>query len=763
MMRAFAIVAIICLNTIVALAGDYNGPPTASSLTGTLQATQGGTGSALGVGGTPFAATNGSATISPATRASYTVTPQDKGAPADTQRTQVYGVTSTAGSPNVTLAISQMAAPQYVGANIVIAGMGDGAATAVASIVSGGTTNKVGDLLTLSASGCATSPVLKVTSISGPPNPWLVGATGVVQSAAVWSPGDCATTLASLPSGTVAVSSSTGSDTSATFTITWAAKPLQSTVVSINGSGGYTLAANAVQTLASTTEWVAYGHDDQPAILAALATGAALTFQPGYTYGIYSPIAFTPTVPMDMQCAGATIVALAPMAEMFEDIQASNFYASEGSSVERCTFDGMGIANYNLRHQNYVWYFAHNVFLDAAFGNVYVDGHGENATFAANFYSNSQSGSPVGYLPQFLINVNYTDNHFTDENGSGAVDGFVSNSPGSYLTNSHFWNNTESAFVFNANFHATDLYADSIASYVPGIQVLSTYGYLGGWFAYASGTTNPIGVYVATQNGYNTVTGGVYQGVSNNNAVNVGWGTGANSGGNNGGTNYLFGNGNAYYRNMGAGDGSVALGIGASPQGNCNAIGSYSYCQFEGSALGNSTDSRAAGGVAMGLSAKDNSVIQSVYGAGATLGVGKQQQGTAVLVATTSGASAMRLTADGGTAGAANCANLIASTESEMIDVRLIVNDTTTLTKQYSAYWTGHSFTRGGAVSTTLIDGVGTAVSPDGTHVNGTWTGASATITADTTNGCLNISFTPPTGNTDTLHAVASVSGPQVQ
>jgi hypothetical protein len=40
---------------------------------------------------------------------------------------------------------------------------------------------------------------------------------------------------------------------------------------------------------------------------------------------------------------------------------------------------------------------------------------------------------------------------------------------------------------------------------------------------------------------------------------------------------------------------------------------------------------------------------------------------------------------------------------------------------------------------------------------------ADDTATADTTNGCLNLSFTPPTGNTDTWHPVARVETVEVQ
>jgi hypothetical protein len=46
---------------------------------------------------------------------------------------------------------------------------------------------------------------------------------------------------------------------------------------------------------------------------------------------------------------------------------------------------------------------------------------------------------------------------------------------------------------------------------------------------------------------------------------------------------------------------------------------------------------------------------------------------------------------------------------------------------------------------------------------NGAVTGASVSASADTTNQCLNLSFTPPTGNSDTWHSVARVQITQVK
>ena len=81
----------------------------------------------------PVATPTGATTpASLAAIASRVLTPEDFGAPADTQRVLVYGVTTTAGSPNVTLAAT--VSPVDVGKYIVIAGAGASGAPLVSTI-----------------------------------------------------------------------------------------------------------------------------------------------------------------------------------------------------------------------------------------------------------------------------------------------------------------------------------------------------------------------------------------------------------------------------------------------------------------------------------------------------------------------------------------------------------------------------------------------------------------------------------------------------
>jgi hypothetical protein len=143
--------------------------------------------------------------------------------------------------------------------------------------------------------------------------------------------------------------------------------------------------------------------------------------------------------------------------------------------------------------------------------------------------------------------------------------------------------------------------------------------------------------------------------------------------------------------------------------------------------------------------------------------IGDDQDCDTVLSVSTSGSTAVTATADTTAANAYNCDNIAANTSAAIIAV-LIANDITTPSKSYAATWGGgsiapHILSKGSTQSTTLLDGVTTAISPDSTRSNGTVTGIAATLGADTTNGCLHALFTPPTGNTDTWHAAFHIEG----
>lgn len=103
------------------------------------------------------------------------------------------------------------------------------------TIVGAGTANNVGDLLTLN-DGCATHTVVGVVSVSATPGP--------ITAATVAVPGVCAVA----PSSPVTVLSSTGSDTSATFTVPY-------------GPGG---SSGVTGTLFSNSGNTTYGAEQSP-------------------------------------------------------------------------------------------------------------------------------------------------------------------------------------------------------------------------------------------------------------------------------------------------------------------------------------------------------------------------------------------------------------------------------------------------------------------------------------------------------------------
>jgi lysophospholipase L1-like esterase len=137
---------------------------------------------------------------------------------------------------------------------------------------------------------------------------------------------------------------------------------------------------------------------------------------------------------------------------------------------------------------------------------------------------------------------------------------------------------------------------------------------------------------------------------------------------------------------------------------------------------------------------------------------GDAQISTSVLRGTGNSTSAVRLTSDGAAAGSANCINIPNNT-AYLVTIDVVAFDHTTVTKSESwSTWTG-LLTRGANAASTAIT-MNTTPTP---ITNGTVTGSSIAATADTTNGGINLSFTPPSANTDTWNIVARVTAVEVQ
>lgn len=127
---------------------------------------------------------------------------------------------------------------------------------------------------------------------------------------------------------------------------------------------------------------------------------------------------------------------------------------------------------------------------------------------------------------------------------------------------------------------------------------------------------------------------------------------------------------------------------------------------------------------------------------------------------TTSGSTAVTPTTDGtGTPSTSNCGNLIANNQKATVyNIILTATDVTTPANGYTYFMPIGHLARFTGVGTTTWQG-GTPVEFD----DGTTTGRSTSITADTTNSCPKISWTPPTGNTDTWHVAVSFEMDTIQ
>jgi hypothetical protein len=149
-------------------------------------------------------------------------------------------------------------------------------------------------------------------------------------------------------------------------------------------------------------------------------------------------------------------------------------------------------------------------------------------------------------------------------------------------------------------------------------------------------------------------------------------------------------------------------------------------------------------------------IIRSTIALG-TSGVkyGRSQIEEYTFVNTTSGATAVRLTTDGAAAGAANIGNL-GTNQNTTFTVDVNITDTTT--GKMASYSLAQSLIYQGAnaaATTLVLNGGGVVAGP--ASASPFTLQAAPTVTVDTTNGGLNISYQPPAANTDTFYAQAVV------
>lgn len=131
---------------------------------------------------------------------------------------------------------------------------------------------------------------------------------------------------------------------------------------------------------------------------------------------------------------------------------------------------------------------------------------------------------------------------------------------------------------------------------------------------------------------------------------------------------------------------------------------------------------------------------------------GRSQIEEYTLVNSNSGAVAVRLTADGTAATAANTAS-VGTSFAASFTAEIIITDTTT--NKSVTYSLAQSLIerQTTAASTTITQNAGGIVAGPTSAAPFTLA-AAPTITADTANASFNVSYTPPVGNTDTFYAI---------
>jgi hypothetical protein len=233
-----------------------------------------------------------------------------------------------------------------------------------------------------------------------------------------------------------------------------------------------------------------------------------------------------------------------------------------------------------------------------------------------------------------------------------------------------------------------------------------------------------------------------------------------------------YGN-SAAYNNIAIGEsnnatneGAIAIGRAVTSSGyysqviGTNSVASNNYS----TAIGMNVTSSGGSGVALGNNANDQSRTGTlVYAVGQWASKSGQQIGFSILGAVSTTTGANRLTSDGGAAGSHNIINLINNEALAIDKILIIVRDTTT-GDQASFYLSpGISVRRGATASTTAL--VGTPAWTMGGNTGGgsvsAMTASSIGLSADTTNGGINLSVT--CGTTNSTDILAKIEFIEVQ
>lgn len=200
--------------------------------------------------------------------------------------------------------------------------------------------------------------------------------------------------------------------------------------------------------------------------------------------------------------------------------------------------------------------------------------------------------------------------------------------------------------------------------------------------------------------------------------------------------------------------GNYSLGVGE----NNTIAGAYSIAAGE---RHNSVGAHSAVFGAFGSTAGAENALILAAGQQGTSTAGMAQSATWILWNRTSGSSAVRLTSNGSTASSTNIANL-ANNSAKAFRVKIVIrNETSGNTNTYSLDLS--LITRGANAASTAMSAGNPAVTAGPTTGTALTLGAAPTVTADTTNGGFNISYTPPAANTNPITAVAVIEAVEVK
>ncbi len=205
------------------------------------------------------------------------------------------------------------------------------------------------------------------------------------------------------------------------------------------------------------------------------------------------------------------------------------------------------------------------------------------------------------------------------------------------------------------------------------------------------------------------------------------------------------------------GQGNIASGANTTVMGGAGSTASG----FAATVTGQNNIASGTDGFVHGQAGSDRGrFIAHCMGGSAIAATGDAQTCEEVLQGTGATGSAIRLTANGASASSTNCVNIPNNT-AYALTIDIVAFDHSAVTK--FASWNGLTalLTRGANAAATAL--AIASATPAETYSGAAHAGSAMSITADTTAGCLNISWTTPTSNTDTWNVVARVKSVEVQ